>query len=151
MSLIHRDQGSTIIATMLVLLALLALGTAMLRMAVHSNDSTSMDREHAQAFQAAEAGAHKAIGMLPTSANCTGASIIEAQDLYDRDRLVGSYVVDVSQLSSTMCLVESTGSAATGQERSERKIEVEVRRLPQAVPSGTFAVDPITWREVDPN
>lgn len=131
-----REDGSTLIAVVIVLFVMIVIGTTTLQIATHANDATTVDRERTQAVQAAEGGVHTGINRLGRNASCD-SSATAPTELVDGDEVVGSYQVRIDPADGTACedterrVIHAWGFGATGGERSMRHLEVQVDLVPQ--------------------
>ena len=135
--LIRDEQGSTLAAILMVLMAVMAIGVSSLEVAQHSNDVTSVDRERLQTVQAAEAGVNDAIRRIERGAGCDVA-VSDFGDLHDGDDVVGRFRTRIDPEEGTTCnqtprrVIHSWGYAPTGGTRAMRHLEVTVDLIPHA-------------------
>ena len=112
-----RDENGFIIIAVIALVAILALvGTVAVMTTTTEIKISSNYKTRTQAFYIAEAGVHRAIGML-NDATTDWINLIDANDAFfgDNDFGKGTYKVTISEDDPTLgsVLITSTGSAST--------------------------------------
>ena len=133
--LIRDEQGSTLAAILMVLMAVMAIGVSSVQVAQHSNDVTTVDRERLQAVQTAEAGVNDAIRRIEGGAVCDVVAS-DYVDLKDGDQLLGRFRTRIDPEEGTTCnqtsrrVIHSWGYPATGGTRALRHVEVQVELIP---------------------
>lgn len=138
MTRFRRDErGSTMAAVLMVVMVVSVISVASIRLAQHSNDISSVDRERFQAVSAAEAGVTSAIDRIESGAGCD-ASVTSFADLPQGSEVVGRYRNRIDPENGTTCgqtprrVIHSWGYAPTGGTRGLRHLEVTVELKPQA-------------------
>jgi hypothetical protein len=149
---LRSESGSALIAIVMLIMVLSALGIGVIQVAQHSNDVTSVDRERLQTIEAAEAGINDAIRRIEAGAGCdTVAGAYNS--LMDKTSLVGRFRTRIDPESGTLCndtprrVIHSWGYAATGKSsdgtagaRALRHLEVTVELVPiEGFPFTLFA------------
>jgi hypothetical protein len=135
--LIRDEEGSTLAAILMVLMAVMAIGVSSVQVAQHSNDVTSVDRERLQTVQAAEGGVNDAIRRIERGAGCD-AAVSSFVDLQDGDQVVGRFRTRIDPEEGTTCnqtprrVIHSWGYAPTGGTRALRHLQVSVDLIPHA-------------------
>ena len=132
------------VAVVMLMLVVAALGVGVIQVAQHSNDATTVDRERLQSVQAAEAGVNDAIRRIEGGASCD-AAVSGFSSLNDRGRLVGRFRTRIDPEGGTTCgqtprrVIHSWGYASTGKgpsggegTRALRHLEVTVELVPTA-------------------
>lgn len=136
MSLPRRgEEGSALIATILIVTVVLTLGAVALQTATHTEDATTLDRLRVQSMQAAEAAVSDAINRLQSNGACD-AAVSSPANLTDGSRTIAKYQVRVDPEVGTLCdtyerVVHAWGYAPVSTSRSMRKLEVGVKLVPQ--------------------
>lgn len=131
-----NDQGSTLIAVLMLMMVVAAMAGGSVQVARHSNDLTSVDRERLQTVEAAEAGVNDAIRRIEDGYGCDVA-VSDFSDLSDQDRVVGRYRTRIDPEAGTTCgqttrrTIYAWGYSPTGGTRAMRHLEVQVELVPQ--------------------
>lgn len=130
-----REDGSSMVAVVLVMLVLVVIGATSVQVALHSNDATTVDRQRVQAVQAAEAGIHTAINRLQVNPACDSA-VSAPEDITDGADVLARYQVRVDPEASMPCttanrVIRAWGYSPVSSERSVRQLEVSVQLVPQ--------------------
>lgn len=138
-SLLRSEQGSTLVASILVTLIVAVLGATSLRVATHTNDATTLDRQRSQSLQAAEAGVNASLQRLEKDPWYLCDTLSGPADMRDGSRVLSKYQVRVDlpngecfdEAASLEREIRSWGYAPVESERSLRHVLVEARLIPQ--------------------
>lgn len=130
----RREEGSALIAAILISVVLAIIAGTVLKTADHSNQSTTLDRLRVQSVQAAEAGINAAMKRLETVTTCDPTATAPA-NLSDGPSTIASYRTRVDPESGAVCsgdnrVIRSWGYAPTLSGRSMRQVEVTVKLIP---------------------
>ena len=131
----RRDEGSTMVAVVLVMFVAVVVGVSSLQMAMHANDATGIDRERVQAVQAAEAGVNHAINRLQANPACD-TSVSSPQELNAGSDTLSAYQVRIDAEAGTACdtlarVIRAWGYAPATSTDTLRHLEVQVELIPQ--------------------
>jgi hypothetical protein len=129
------EQGSAIVAVVIVLFVGMIIGVSALQMAQHTNDATTVDRLRIQSVHAAEAGVNDAINRLGGNPSCDAAATAP-QQMADAGGTLGQFQTRVDPEEGTNCadtlnrVINAWGSAPVDTDRTLRRLEVGVRLIP---------------------
>jgi hypothetical protein len=134
---LRREDGSTMIAVLMVLMIVTVIGVTSAQLARHTNDATSVDRERFQGVSAAEAGVSNSINRIQAGSGCDAVATPFAT-LFDGTKSLGRYRTQIKPEAGTSCgqttrrVIDSWGYPPTGGNRALRHLEVTVELVPQA-------------------